>query len=570
MIRHLRLDPPQGDMARFEAVFDSPSLSGHMDFRIRSGDDAVADISVTIFPRIDIDDIGIAPLTSMYLKGALRGAVSDDFRPRVHDSDVLFVTNGQGERIWRPISNPALIQTSAFGDVNPKGFGLFQTHRAFPDFQDPEARYHERPSCMVEPLGDWGDGAVVLVEIPTGDEFMDNIVAFWRPAEPLRAGGEYRFDYRVTWTVAPAPQTGAALIVEGRSGREHDKPGTLRYVIDYAGDAEGLSAVVQSSIGDETITGVLALPAPRAGPLPHDLPVHPRRERGRGTPRPASRRGRRAAEPGLAPPLDPRPRRRGLTCVEQDLGGDRAMVRRRLNPRTVDHPRAVDPGGPAREDPVQRQDRAHGRKCHRRRSFKPHPQHGLRQGEPAPWPPFVEVAHQDGRARRAAEQVLADRPHLRDAERLRQGQVRADKADRPALVRDVGDHGAPVAMAGQVEEHEVLEIDRRRKEQDDAKEAVTVLAPPRTGIPVGEAEPCPVLDPADVEHAPVRWHLLVRLLKAQDVRLVAADVPHQHLARAVRVDAAVPAPSAVDVPADAAERVRAIVMRCGEREHAPV
>ena len=146
--------------------------------------------------------------------------------------------------------------------MNPKGFGLFQTHRAFPDFQDPEARYHERPSCMVEPLGDWGDGAVVLVEIPTGDEFMDNIVAFWRPAEPLRAGGEYRFDYRVTWTVAPAPQTGAALIVEGRSGREHDKPGTLRYVIDYAGAAEGLSAVVQSSLGDETITGISLFPLP--------------------------------------------------------------------------------------------------------------------------------------------------------------------------------------------------------------------------------------------------------------------------------------------------------------------
>jgi periplasmic glucans biosynthesis protein len=265
VIRHLRLDPPEGDMARFEAVFDSPSLSGHMDLRIRAGDDTSADVSVTIFPREDIADVGVAPLTSMYLKGALRGAVSDDFRPRVHDSDLLFVENGQGERIWRPISNPALIQTSAFGDVNPAAFGLFQTHRAFPDFQDPEARYHERPSCLVEPLGDWGQGAVMLVEIPTGDEFMDNIVAFWRPAEPLRAGGEYRFDYRVTWTVAPAPQTGAARIVESRSGREHDRPGTLRYVIDYAGDPEGLSAEVQAATGDATVTGVSLFPLPEEG-----------------------------------------------------------------------------------------------------------------------------------------------------------------------------------------------------------------------------------------------------------------------------------------------------------------
>jgi glucan biosynthesis protein len=40
----------------------------------------------------------------------------------------------------------------------------------------------------------------MLVEIPTGDEFMDNIVAFWRPQEVLVAGQEYRFAYRLTWT----------------------------------------------------------------------------------------------------------------------------------------------------------------------------------------------------------------------------------------------------------------------------------------------------------------------------------------------------------------------------------
>ena len=53
---------------------------------------------------------------------------------------------------------------------------------------------------MVDPLGDWGPGAVMLVEIPTGDEFMDNIVAFWRPEAPLAAGSEHRFAYSLTWT----------------------------------------------------------------------------------------------------------------------------------------------------------------------------------------------------------------------------------------------------------------------------------------------------------------------------------------------------------------------------------
>ena len=32
----------------------------------------------------------------------------------------------------------------------------------------------------------------MLVELPSADEFTDNIVAFWRPAEPLVPGAEHR------------------------------------------------------------------------------------------------------------------------------------------------------------------------------------------------------------------------------------------------------------------------------------------------------------------------------------------------------------------------------------------
>jgi hypothetical protein len=156
--RHLRLDPPVGGMARFEALIDSPSLAGHMDLRLLPGSDTVAEISVTLFPRRDIADIGVAPLTSMYLKGPLRAAVSDDFRPRVHDSDLLHIENGQGEHLWRPIANPALIQTSAFGDTGPRSFALYQTRRAFADYVDPEARYHDRPSAIVSPRATGGGG----------------------------------------------------------------------------------------------------------------------------------------------------------------------------------------------------------------------------------------------------------------------------------------------------------------------------------------------------------------------------------------------------------------------------
>ncbi len=184
---HLRLHPAEGDAVRLEAVIDSPSLAGHLDMVLRPGADTVMEVAVTILPRREIADIGVAPLTSMYLKGPMRAAVSDDFRPRVHDSDLLMITNGAGETLWRPIANPARVETSVFVDDGPAAFGLWQTPRDFEDFEDSEARYHDRPSAFVEALTDWGRGGVVLVEIPTGDEFMDNIVAFWRPEAPLAA-----------------------------------------------------------------------------------------------------------------------------------------------------------------------------------------------------------------------------------------------------------------------------------------------------------------------------------------------------------------------------------------------
>ncbi len=52
----------------------------------------------------------------MYLKGPMLAAVSDDFRPRVHDSDMLAIENGAGELIWRPIANPRNVETSVFED----------------------------------------------------------------------------------------------------------------------------------------------------------------------------------------------------------------------------------------------------------------------------------------------------------------------------------------------------------------------------------------------------------------------------------------------------------------------
>jgi glucans biosynthesis protein len=158
----------------------------------------------------------------------------DDFRPAVHDSDGLAIWNGKGERLWRPLINPETLQVSAFIDDNPRGFGLLQRHREFTDYQDLEAHYERRPSLWVETIGNWGNGNVELVEIPSKFEFHDNIVAFWRPSQPIPAQSEYRLTYRLHWCWTPPIAPGLATVIETRVGAGPGK-GTRLFVIDFTG-----------------------------------------------------------------------------------------------------------------------------------------------------------------------------------------------------------------------------------------------------------------------------------------------------------------------------------------------
>ena len=70
-----------------------------------------------------------------------------------------------------------------------KGFGLLQRSRSYYTFQDDDQHWETRPSLWIEPIGDWGEGQVQLLEIPTESENNDNIIAYWRPeGGPCRRG----------------------------------------------------------------------------------------------------------------------------------------------------------------------------------------------------------------------------------------------------------------------------------------------------------------------------------------------------------------------------------------------
>jgi periplasmic glucans biosynthesis protein len=215
-------------------LLDGPSISGAYKFVCALGDNSVIDIECQLYPRAPITHAGIAPFSSMFFYGPASSRHPDDFRPRVHDSDGLSIHTGNGDWIWRPLVTADFILYSVFFDDDPKGFGLIQRLRGFEHYEDIGAGYQNRPSTWVEPLSGWGEGSVDLIELPTGSEYVDNIVTFWRPKEPLQPGQTYNFRYRLTWLwQAPVPETLAQVKKTGAGlGLA---PGSRFLLIDFAG-----------------------------------------------------------------------------------------------------------------------------------------------------------------------------------------------------------------------------------------------------------------------------------------------------------------------------------------------
>jgi glucans biosynthesis protein len=258
---------PGADELVVHGLLDGPSLTGAYTFRVRSGATTVMDVETVLFARQRIELLGIAPLTSMFLFGPNDRRGVDDFRPGVHDSDGLQIWSSSGEWLWRPLVNPEELRLSLFSSTDPKGFGLMQRTRDFAAYQDLEMRYDLHPSLWVEPLESWGMGHVRLIEIPSPREIYDNIVAFWVPKEPVEAGSEWLFHYRLYWCAEPPfrPDLGevvATSIGMGGDPGEQGDTGLRKLVIDFAGgQLEDIpaDAPVEAAIGvsaGEAITPV--------------------------------------------------------------------------------------------------------------------------------------------------------------------------------------------------------------------------------------------------------------------------------------------------------------------------
>ncbi|MGI4746314.1 MAG: glucan biosynthesis protein [Janthinobacterium lividum] len=268
LFRAFWMEKPQPGMTAIvvHALLDSPTVTGAYRFTIRPGDETIFDVESVLYPRRTIAGSGIAPLTGMFYFDVNDRQHIDDARPAAHDSEGLSMWNGKGDQLWRPLVNPIDLQFSAFADVTPKGFGLMQRKRAFSDFQDLALNYEKRPSLWIEPIGDWGEGAIDLVELPTPNEVNDNIVAFWRPKAPLAAGGEYTYTYRMHWCWDNPWSSRLARISQTRIGTTDDKKGRF-VMLDFTGETVkslGADAKLHADLGTNAgdIRNVVVEPNP--------------------------------------------------------------------------------------------------------------------------------------------------------------------------------------------------------------------------------------------------------------------------------------------------------------------
>jgi len=282
---------PDAPEAVVHALMDGPSVTGAYTFRITRGETTEMVVEATLFPRVALDEVGLAAETSMFLFNDMNRMRFDDFREGVHDSDGLLIANGAGEHVWRPLANPVEgVEVSSFADTSPRGFGLMQRARDAASYADFEAHYEARPSLWVEPLEDWGPGRVMLVEIAADKEIYDNIVTFWRPDVPMAAGGTYSFSYRLYWGAGAPPVEGeVARVVATRTGERVFEEGRI-FTIDYephpavGDDLEMLEARVTAGAGevrfvhvkDNPVTGGVRIAATLV--LPEDAPTELRAE----------------------------------------------------------------------------------------------------------------------------------------------------------------------------------------------------------------------------------------------------------------------------------------------------
>jgi glucans biosynthesis protein len=243
--------PSKGeDRLKLFAILDSVSCVGAYEFILIPGETTVAEVDARVFfreadkvrevnpNRKPIKTVGMAPLGSMFWFGPASERRFNDYREAVHDSDGLLMQMGNNEILWRPLNNPAKLSHQVFAAKDIGGFGLMQRNRDFSSYEDLFRRYDRTPSVWVQPTGPWGEGEIHLVELPTENEYNDNVVAFWNPKEQPPPLKPMTFSYTLKWGLTESDMRinlEKDKVISTRIGVDARDPKVRQFAIDFAG-----------------------------------------------------------------------------------------------------------------------------------------------------------------------------------------------------------------------------------------------------------------------------------------------------------------------------------------------
>jgi glucans biosynthesis protein len=230
------LEKPSAFAEKFRvlALMDSQSVSGAYHFQIFPGNETRMEVEARLFFRKTPQMIGLAPISSMFWFGENTSNTFGDFRPEVHDSDGLLYRKENGEWVWRPLTWSRQTQVNLFSDPNPLGFGLLQRDREFSHYQDLEALYHLRPSLWIRPLEGFGAGSLVLIQLPTSNEYADNVTLFWKSERLAPAGSSAKIRYEMRWLKDAEDLPPVGRCVSTRVD-DQEKKNQRSFHLDFAG-----------------------------------------------------------------------------------------------------------------------------------------------------------------------------------------------------------------------------------------------------------------------------------------------------------------------------------------------
>ena len=262
---------PNATAMDLDALLDSPSVSGAYQFILHPGSQTSVDVHATLFFRKAVPNLGLAPFSSMYLYGEnAKNHFGNGSHPEIHDSDGLLMNTGKGDWVWRPLEQWPFRQTYNFADENPHGFGLLQRDRNFEHYQDLQLNYNLRPSAWVTPHGNWGKGALQLIQLVTNNTNTDNVVLFWHPDQSPQAGDRLDLSYTIDFYMNDANRPPLAYATQTLVNDPAPPP-------PLAPGAESIQGPPAPTAKPALVKGKkkvpVAPPAPAPSPLPSTTPV---------------------------------------------------------------------------------------------------------------------------------------------------------------------------------------------------------------------------------------------------------------------------------------------------------